>query len=175
MNHDPFESLQTSRVLFGEVDFPVVSLLEVPERGLSHAILRGFAMQSLACWNYADPTFLETRPPLRDYVNKTPLFAAQAVLNCKEGAALRTKEDYTAFLETFGGVEIINPTNGPWQNAKVVCHNAALLLRVLETCAGKEFENVPMDMAQSPNRIQLDYSGLISDDIVHLPHLMYSS
>tara|TARA_Y100000310_G_scaffold91953_1_gene89493 strand:- start:9466 stop:10902 length:1437 start_codon:yes stop_codon:yes gene_type:complete len=175
MNHDPFESSSTNRVLYGEAVFPNTPMGEVPERGLSHAVLRGFAMQSLACWNFANPEFLLERQPLMDYVNKTPLFGAQAALNCLEGPALRNKDDYVDFLSQFGGVQTVDSSYTPRENAEIVCHNAALLVRVLESVGEKKFENVKMDMTKSPHRIYLDPTELVTPEKVIDNHYIYTA
>jgi len=103
LNHNPNEHLKHTTVLYGHLDFPVVSEAEICERGTSYAVLRAKSLKSACPWITKNPGSLLNKKALFDYFQKTPLFIIQSALNYTEGVACRTKDEIKSRLAEIGG------------------------------------------------------------------------
>ncbi len=113
--HNPLSLLESCRVLYGSLDFPVVSEEENREHGIAHMMLRVKSLRSAAIWTAHDGA-LAGKPPLFAYFQKTLRFLAEEVLNSEEGHRVRSKDELSAFLRKLG-----------WEELQYVPNNTALV------------------------------------------------
>lgn len=114
MEHDSYEATRRCKVLHGSAEFPLVdgpqdtiegavSSQEVIVRGLSHCITRIVSLKAASGSSLKRPeAFNGNEKYFRNYI-KTQRFLAQACMNYADGLALRSKKDYEAVIERFGG------------------------------------------------------------------------
>jgi len=103
LNHNPNEHLNHTIVLYGNLNFPVVSEAEICERGTSYAVLRLKALKSACAWITKNPCSLLDKKALFDYFQKTPLFIIRSALNFTERIAYRSKDEIKSRLAEIGG------------------------------------------------------------------------
>lgn len=103
LNHNQHEHLKYTLVLYGNLNFPVVSEAEICDRGTSYAVLRLKALKSACAWITKNPDLLLDKKALFDYFQKTPLFIIQSALNSTEGVACRSKDEIMSRLAEIGG------------------------------------------------------------------------
>ena len=103
LNHNQNEHLKYTIVLYGGLNFPIVSEAEICERGTSYAVLRLKALKSACAWITKNPGLLLNKKALFNYFQKTPLFIIQSALNSTEGVTYRGKDEIKSRLAEIGG------------------------------------------------------------------------
>ena len=141
LNHDPNEHLEYCQVLYGAVDFPVVSEREIRERGTSYAIIRTKSLKSACSWITKDPDVLLDKKDLFEYFQKTLLFIVQSALNSTEGVKYRSKEQLKRTLAEIGAV-VLPFKQDTRYIVQATYQAAAWASQLLEKYyQGKQFEN----------------------------------
>jgi len=144
LNHKQNEHLKHTIVLYGGLNFPIVSEAEICERCTSYALLRLKALKSACAWITKNPDSLLNKRALFGYFQKTPLFIIQSALNTTEGTAYRSKDEIKSRLADIGG-EILPFKSDKKYIVHAIYQAAVWATQLIEKYhEGKRFDNSVM-------------------------------
>jgi hypothetical protein len=168
MNHDPYESFHTCKVIHGTASFPEIGEAETVQRGCSYGVLRNKVLKFAAAETVRNPDFFMKREDLYMYFQKTLRFIMQGALNLNEGVKCRKKQELDARLAELGIT--INPYKEDHEylvrtTCEAVVNSTKLLERFFK---GARFRDVPVDCSVIPGAVEsfdenLTYLG--NDDL----------
>jgi hypothetical protein len=112
-NNNPIMVMKSSKVIHGSVDFPVVSLEEAAERGLSQTHVKLKLIAGGLNWVYTHPEKIIGKPSLFDYFVKNIRFLFQNALYLTEGDTTSTKTQLDGRLKKDYGITIPSYSDDP--------------------------------------------------------------
>lgn len=147
LTHEPNEHLLSTKMLYGTLDFPVVSNSEAYERAISYSMIRAKCLRSACSWITADPQKILDKEALFDYFQKMQLFILETGLNISEGELPRSKDKMKERLRDFNG-EVMPFVPEPEYLVRTTYKATAITSKIIETLySGVKFRNGFMKVA----------------------------
>jgi len=112
-NNNPLMMMESSKVIYGSFDFPIVSLKEAVERGLSQTHIKMKLIAGGLNWVYTHPERILGKPNLFEFFVKNIRFLFQNALSFKEGKMINTKSRLDRMLREDYGIVIPSYSDDP--------------------------------------------------------------